>query len=111
MQRLSLKIEHQPDGAVLVRCSGHLVAGVTDLLRTEVKRLMPDTRHIILDLAELEKMDSMGLGSIVSLYVSAKSAGCDLELIQLNKKVREMLGITGLLSVFEQCGSSGVRLF
>ncbi len=111
MQRLSLKIEHQPDGAVLVRCTGHLVAGVTDLLRAEVKRVIPETRHIVLDLAELEKMDSMGLGSIVSLYVSAKNAGCDLELIQLSKKIREMLGVTGLLSVFEQCGSSRIRLF
>lgn len=109
MQRLSLKIEHQPD-AVLIRCSGYLVAGVTDVLRDEVKRVMPDTLHIILDLGELEKMDSMGLGSIVSLYVSAKSSGRDLELIHLNKKVRELLGITGLWKVFEQYGESHIRM-
>jgi len=109
MDRLSLKIVHEPD-AVVIRCSGLLVAGVTGLLRTEVKRVMPETRRIILDLGELEKMDSMGLGTIVSLYVSAKAAGCELELVHLSKRVRELLGITNLLSVFEQAGETRSRL-
>lgn len=109
MHRLTVKIEHQPH-AILVRCTGRLVAGVTDLLRSEVKRVMPETRHLILDLGGLDKMDSMGLGAIVSVYVSAKTSGCELDLVHLSKNVRELLGITNLLSVFEECGKNGVRL-
>jgi anti-sigma B factor antagonist len=45
-------------------------------------------------------MDSMGLGTVVRLYVSAKSAGCDLKLINLGKRVRQLLSVTNLMSVF-----------
>jgi anti-anti-sigma factor len=55
-------------------------------------------------------MDSMGLGTIIRLYVSAKSAGCDLQLINLSKRIRELLGLTNLLSVFSMCGEHTIRL-
>ena len=73
---------------MVVECSGRLIAGGTDPLRSEVKSLFPRTKHIILDFTNLIQVDSMGLGSIVSLYVSAKAAGCDLKLINLSKRVR-----------------------
>ncbi len=94
----------------LVRCSGRLVAGVTTLLYTEVKQLIPGSKLITLDLTDLEHMDSMGIGTVVRLYVSAKSAGCDLKLINLGKRVREVLGVTHLLSVFAVVGEDGVRM-
>ena len=40
----------------------------------------------------------------MGLYVSARSAKCELRLINLNKQVRELLGLTNLLSMFEACG-------
>ena len=86
--------------AVVVRCTGKLVAGVTDLLYTEVSRLIPDSKRIVLDLAELTYMDSMGLGTIIRLYVSAKAAGCELELINIGQRIQQLLGITNVLSVF-----------
>jgi anti-sigma B factor antagonist len=45
-------------------------------------------------------MDSMGLGTLVRLYVSTKSAGCELKLINLGPKIRQLLSVTNLLSVF-----------
>jgi anti-sigma B factor antagonist len=98
------------DGIALVRCSGRLVAGVTSSLHTEVKQLIPVSQEIILDLTDLEYMDSMGIGTVVRLYVSAKSHGCDLKLINLGKRVRELLGVTNLLSVFAVVGQDGVRI-
>lgn len=96
--------------AAIVRCSGRLVAGVNELLYNEVKPLIPVSQQIILDLTDLAYMDSMGLGTIVRLYVSARSASCELRLINLGKRVRELLGVTHLLSVFAIVGEDGVRI-
>jgi anti-sigma B factor antagonist len=95
---LTLDIERDDDVAI-VRCRGKLVAGVTDVLYTAVSQLIPGTKRIVLDLTDLTHMDSMGLGTVVRLYVSAKSAGCDLKLINLGKRIRQLLGISKLLSV------------
>jgi anti-sigma B factor antagonist len=107
--RLSLHI-HAVDGEATVQCSGKLVAGVTDTLYTEVKQLIPGSKCIVLDLTDLSQMDSMGLGTVVRLLVSAKSSGCRLELVNFNKRIRELLGITNLLSVFEVCGEQRMKL-
>ena len=107
--RLSLHIHAEGDEA-LVRCGGKLVAGVTETLTTEVKQLIPGYQRIVLDLSDLTHMDSMGLGAIVRLFVSAKGSGRQLELINLSQRVRELFGITHLLSVFEACGEQRPRL-
>jgi anti-sigma B factor antagonist len=102
---LALDVE-RADNLAVVRCHGKLVAGVTDVLYAEVSRLLPDAKRIVLDLTGLTHMDSMGLGTLVRLYVSTKSAGCDLELINLGKRIRELLGVTNLLSVFTVMGGN-----
>jgi len=94
---------------VLVRCRGKLVAGVTALLYTEVSQLIPNNKRIVLDLTDLTYMDSMGLGTVVRLYVSARSAGCDLKLINLGSRIRHLLSISNLLSVFATSEETDVR--
>ncbi len=103
------QVEHTAD-ATIVRCSGKLVAGATEPFYHEVRRLIPATNRLVLDLSEVTYMDSMGLGTIIRLYVSARSAGHDLELINLGKRVRELLGMTNLLSVFTVCGEHTLRI-
>lgn len=107
--RLTLVVEHCSNG-ILVRCSGKLVAGVNDRLYLEVSRLIPGTKRIVLDMADLTHMDSMGIGTLVRLYVSAKSAGCALELQNIGKPVRQLLGVTHLLSVFAIVGENNIRM-
>jgi anti-anti-sigma factor len=109
IDRLTLDIS-RTDSAAVVQCSGKLVSGVTNFLYDEVRQLIPETRHIVLDLTDLTHMDSMGIGTLVRLYVSAKSAGCELELINLGKRIRELLGVTHLLSVFAICGEQGIKM-
>ena len=106
---LSLRTYVEGD-ATIVQCTGKLTAGLTGILRDEVKRLIPGSKKIVLDLTDLTQMDSMGLGTIVRLYASARSAGCHLELINLSARVRELFGITGLLSVFGECGEHRTRM-
>jgi anti-sigma B factor antagonist len=106
---LTLDIE-RVGGTAVVKCRGRLVAGVNDFLYLKVSRLIPDSRRIVLDLTDLTHMDSMGLGSVVRLYVSARSAGCDLELINLGKRIRQLLGMTHLLTVFTVIGEHGIKI-
>lgn len=106
---LTLEVERKGH-TIVVRCSGRLVSGVNDILYTRVKEQFPHTKHIVLDLKDLVRMDSTGLGTLARLYVSAKSAGITLELTHLSKQVRELLGLTNLLEVFAFIGQSGVKM-
>ena len=106
---LTLAIEIKSDTAI-VRCQGKLLFGYTDLLYNPVSELIPNHTHIILDLAGLTQMDSMGLGALVRLYVRAKARGCTLELRNLGKKVRELLIMTNLLPVFSEIGERHIRM-
>ncbi|HEX3354451.1 MAG TPA: STAS domain-containing protein [Terriglobales bacterium] len=92
-----------------VRCGGRLVAGVNQQLQHEVSRVIPNSKRILLDLTDLTHMDSTGLGTLVRLYVSARSAGCALLLFNVGKPIRQLLGITNLISVFEVIGNNNIR--
>jgi len=106
---LTFDVERCTGNTVVVHCHGRLVAGVTNLLYTGVIDLIPDTKRIILDLSDLKHTDSMGLGTLVRLYVSAKAAGSSLELMHLSKQIQHLLGITNMLSVFTVIGENGVK--
>jgi len=105
---LTLAIDRSGN-AVGVRCSGRLVAGVNDRFYLEVSQLIPSSKRILLDLTDLTHMDSTGLGTLVRLYVSARSAGCALQLVNIGKPIRQLLGVTHLLSVFEVIGNDHIR--
>jgi anti-sigma B factor antagonist len=106
-----LTFDIERDGnVVIMRCHGRLIAGVSDMLYNAGCRLLPGTKRLVLDLTDLTRMDSMGLGALVRLYVSARSAGCTLELINVGKQIRELLGITNLLSTFALIGERGIKM-
>ena len=106
---LSLAVEHCAGNVAVVRCQGKLVAGVTDVLLKGVRPLIPNNQRIVLDLSALQHTDSTGLGALVRLYVAAKSAGSSLELINLSKQIRNLLGLTHLLDVFIVVGENRVK--
>ncbi len=98
------------EDATVVRCTGRLTTETSVLLKTEVRTLLPSRRRLILDLTDLSHMDSSGLGALVGLYISARGASCELQLVNLSPRIRELLNITNVLSVFENCGRYGTRL-
>lgn len=104
---LTLDVEHK-GSSYLVHCHGRLVWGVCDVLYDRVHELIPGSTLIVLDLTDLAFVDSMGLGTLVRLYVSARNAGSCLELINLGKQIRELLGITNLISVFGDMCEKGI---
>jgi anti-sigma B factor antagonist len=106
---LTLDID-RTSNPIVVRCHGKLLYGTSDILYTQVKPLLPGSKRIVLDLTDLIRMDSMGLGALVRLYVSARSAGCSLELMNLGKQVRILLGTAQMLSAFTIVGEHGIKM-
>ena len=95
------------DDATIVRCCGDLTMEHSPALGSHVKGMIPNAKRIFIDLQEVNRMDSSGLGAIVGLYISARKAKCELILVNYNKSIRNLLGLTNLLSVFEVCGQVG----
>src|SRR5450755_4561533 len=109
VRRLTVVVDRTGNVPV-VRCSGRLVAGVRDHLYREVSQLTPGSKRLVLDFTGLTHMDSMGLGTLVRLYVHAKSAGCVLDLMNVGKSVRQLLGIAHMMSVFQMIGENNIRM-
>jgi anti-sigma B factor antagonist len=105
---LSLNIDHNAN-PIVVKLHGKLVAGVGDILYSQVRPLLPDHKRIILDLGELTRMDSMGLGTLARLYVSARREGTILELRNLGKQVRTLLDTAHLLEAFSSLSTTALR--
>lgn len=98
------------DGTIIVHCHGKLVAGVDDILYRTVKPLLPDAKRVVLDLTDLTRVDSMGLGALVRLYVAARSAGCRFELINIEKQIRMLIKTANLTAAFVAVGEHGIKL-
>ncbi len=98
---------HRTDDAVIVECHGKLTFEHAPQLRNKVRTLMLEEKRIILDLKQVPFMDSSGLGTLVTLYVSGRTRNCKLELTNVSGALRTLLGMTNLLSLFEQAGRYG----
>ena len=85
---------------IVVRCTGKITSGTSAQLQTAVRRLIPETECVVLDLTDVSYMDSSDLGAIVGVYLSAKRQNCRLKLINLNQRLRELFRLTKLASVF-----------
>jgi anti-anti-sigma factor len=109
LHQLTIKCYALED-AMVVECAGRLTMEHAPRLKTEVKPLIPHHKRIILDLGEVAFMDSSGVGTLVGLYISARNAGGKLEVCNMSKAVRDLLGMSHLLSVFEACGRYGMRM-
>lgn len=87
----------------IIDLEGRLCFGEgTDRLRDQVQDLIAAGRtSIILDLDGLTYVDSAGIGTMVSSFTSARNAGGRLKLMRLNKRIRDVLTMLKLFSIFE----------
>lgn len=90
------------DGVLLVDCSGRIIFGEESAaLRDMVKKLIAENKKIILNLGGVSYIDSGGLGTLVSLYTTARSSGSSIKLSNLTQRVGDLLQVTKLLTVFD----------
>ena len=90
-------------GVTIVDLSGKITLGEGGItLREEVRKLLAEgKKKIVLNLGEVNYIDSSGLGELVSAYTAVKNAGGELKLLNLTSKVRDLLVITKLVTVFD----------
>jgi anti-sigma B factor antagonist len=100
---MQLKITRRTvDGILVLECSGRLIFGEeSSLLREEVKKAISTNKQIVLNLGEINYIDSGGLGTLVSLHTTAHNAGSSVKLANLTKRVGDLLQVTKLLTVFD----------
>jgi anti-sigma B factor antagonist len=100
---LQLSTEKKVDGA-MVRGSGRITAATSALLQSTIRELIPGAKHIVLDLTEVNYIDSSGIGALVSVYLAASRADCDLELANPQPRIRDLFELSRLTAVFENHG-------
>jgi anti-sigma B factor antagonist len=100
VSELQIETVRSPE-ETLVRCSGRINSATTADLQSAVRSLIPHTKRVVLDLTDVSYMDSSGLGAIVGLYLTARRQECQLKLINLNQRVKELFRLTKLGAVFE----------
>lgn len=96
-------VDKMVDGLTLLDIRGQITLGEeTGILREKTRALL-EAGHarIIVDLGEVSYIDSAGLATLVTLYTSARKHGGDVKLIHLTHRVRGLLQITRLSTVFE----------
>ena len=102
MAQLSIKQREAGDITIL-DLSGKITIGEGSVqLREAVRNLLDSGRKkILLNLGDVSYVDSSGIGELVSSYSTANKAGGSLKLLNLTKKIQDLLAITKLLTVFE----------
>ena len=95
--------ERVVEGVSILDLSGKIVLGEGDLqVRDRIKDLLADgQRRMLLNLAEVAYIDSAGLGGLISAYTTTKREGGHLKLVNLTKRIQDLLAITKLITVFE----------
>ena len=93
----------QVDGVTIVDLSGRITLGEGSVvLRDTVKELLgKGQKKILLNLGDVSYIDSSGIGELVSAFTSVRNQGGDLKLLNLTKKVHDLLQITKLYTVFD----------
>jgi anti-sigma B factor antagonist len=103
---MALEIQaREREGIAILDLNGRLAVGGASLLREKVNEEMAKGHNrVILDMKEVDYIDSTGLGTMVICYTSLQKAGGGLKLSRLNRRNVELLLLTKLSTVFEIFG-------
>ena len=98
---LQLEVEKQPARTV-VHCAGKVIIDSCPLFSTTVRPLISEGKVIRVDLSKVQQVDSVGIGTFVSVWASAKNNGCDLKFVHPSPQVRDLVEITRLHDMFDE---------
>jgi anti-sigma B factor antagonist len=101
---MSMKVAtRQVDGVTILDLNGRITLGEGSVtLRDAIHdAIAKGAKHILLNLANVSYIDSSGIGELVSAFTSVKNSGGELKLLNLTKKVHDLLQITKLYTVFD----------
>jgi anti-sigma B factor antagonist len=100
------------DDVVILDLSGRITIGEgTLIIRDHLQKLLnAGDRKFLLNLSDVDYIDSSGLGELVTAFTTVRSQGGQLKLLNLTKRVQDLLQITKLLTVFEAFNSEAEAL-
>jgi anti-sigma B factor antagonist len=93
----------QVDGVTIVDLSGRITLGEGSVVLRDMVRdiISKGNKKILLNLADVNYIDSSGIGELVSAFTTVRNQGGELKLLRLTKKVHDLLQITKLYTVFD----------
>jgi anti-sigma B factor antagonist len=99
-------------GVTVIDMSGRITLGEGSAMLREMVRdlLSKGQKRIVLNLGDVNYIDSSGIGELVSGYTTVKNQGGELKLLHLTKKVHDLLQITKLYTVFDVHNDEGTAL-
>jgi len=105
---MALKVQTQISGDVcILHCSGRIVFGDEGAaLRERGRNILAGTPKVVVDLNEVDYIDSGGLGILVGLWVSARNKGGELKLVSPTQRIKELLRRTSLAKIFKVYGNN-----
>jgi anti-sigma B factor antagonist len=91
------------DGVTVLDLSGRITLGEGSVqLRDAIRGLISKgVKNVLLNMGEVNYIDSSGLGELVSAFTTAKNQQADVKLLNLTKKVHDLLQLTKLYTVFD----------
>lgn len=92
------------EATLVAECRGRLTFENAAVLKEALRDRIASYKRVVIDLKEVPQMGSSGLGAIVELYVSARTRGCRVELVNASAQIRDLFSITNILSLFEPAG-------
>jgi len=110
---MDLRATYRDAGAVtVVDIGGRITLGEgSALLRKTIRELLDDGRtNIVLNLADVNYIDSSGIGELVTAFTTVKNRGGNLKLLHLTKKVHDLLQLTKLFTVFDVFSDEGAAI-
>ncbi len=106
-----INVREAPE-AVILELDGRVTLGeaIAELRDSIREALSGDQKNVVLNLENVSYIDSSGLGQLIGSYATVTSRGGQMKLVNLQKKVHDLMQITKLLTVFEVYTSEGAAL-
>jgi anti-sigma B factor antagonist len=98
-----MEMKERTVGAVtILDLTGRVTAAGDSSLRDKIHSLVfQDKKHVLLNLGDVPTMDSSGLGELVAAHTTVSRAGGQIKLVNLTKRIHDLLTITRLATVFD----------
>lgn len=102
---MAVRIDIRTDGELAVAyCKGTLTVEDKLEFRSQLRALLPNHPQLVLELGELQAIDSAGVGALAAIYTSYRDFGGDIRLAGTTPQVRrtlEVCGLTRIMRIFD----------
>ncbi len=87
-----------------IRCSGRITNETAPQLRQAARALIDKSQRLVVDFKNVSYIDSSGLGTVVSILISARKAHCELKFINMTRRVRDLFILTRVVEELDERG-------